>query len=151
MNLFLDTSAVVKLYHHEQGSENLLNFIAPYSNDLIFTICDLTLLEFRSALLRRVRIDEIPLDKIKQIFSYFDRDLNLMNIIETEKTVKTRAITLLEDVAANKSLKTLDSIQLASAIIANENLEIDYFVAADEQLLDIAGTYFRLFNPVLSG
>ena len=35
MNLFLDTSAVVKLYHHEDGTDNLLNLLKVF-HDLNF-------------------------------------------------------------------------------------------------------------------
>ena len=56
MNLSLDASAVVKLYHHEEGTDNLLNYLDRYSKDLILTISDLTQIEFRSALFKRVRM-----------------------------------------------------------------------------------------------
>ena len=85
MNLFLDTSAVVKLYHHEDGTDNLLNFLIQYSTDLILTISDLTPIEFRSAFLKRVRMDEIELDIGKQVFLDFEKDMELMNVVETNQ------------------------------------------------------------------
>lgn len=56
MNLFIDTSALVKLYHHEAGTENLNDFLNHYADDLIITIADITRIEFHSAFLRRVRM-----------------------------------------------------------------------------------------------
>lgn len=34
MNLFLNTNALVKLYHEETGTHALLNFLSQYDNDL---------------------------------------------------------------------------------------------------------------------
>lgn len=41
MNLFLDTAALVKLYHKESGTADLSNFLREQSSDLILTISDL--------------------------------------------------------------------------------------------------------------
>jgi hypothetical protein len=47
MNVYLDTSAVVKLYYKEAGSESLLAFLRPYADDLILTMADITKTVFR--------------------------------------------------------------------------------------------------------
>lgn len=46
MNLFLDTSALIKLYHNEIGTSELLNFIKMNSKELIITITDISKIEF---------------------------------------------------------------------------------------------------------
>ena len=78
MNLFLDTSAIVKLYQDEQGTDNLSNFLTQHASDLILTISDLTPIEFHSAFLRRVRMKEIELDIANQVFSDFKKDMELI-------------------------------------------------------------------------
>lgn len=148
MNLFLDTSVIVKLYHHEEGTENLVNFLLRYSSDLILTISDLSLIEFRSVLLRRVREKEIDIDTSKQVFNNFDQDTELMNLIEINKIIKNRAQHLIIDHGSTHTIKTLDSLQLSSAIVANDNFPIDYFLAADTNLLDLAKLYFTIYNPL---
>ena len=63
MNLFFDTSAVVKLYHKENGTDNLTNTLQRYSDNLTLLITDISRLEFRSAIMKRVRIKEIKLEQ----------------------------------------------------------------------------------------
>ena len=71
-----------------------------------------------------------------------------MNLVEINKTIKKRAQQLIIDHGATHTVKTLDSLQLSSAIIANDNLPIDYFIAADSNLIDIAKFYFTIYNPL---
>ncbi len=131
MNVFLDTSVLVKLYHHEEGTDNLWNFLTSHSTNLFLTISDLTLIEFRSAFLKRVRMQEIKLEMVTQVFANFEQDIELMNIVEIDKWIKNRAIELLDEHAAIRNIRTLDSLQLSSAIISNESFAIDYFVTRD--------------------
>lgn len=53
MNLFIDTGALVKLYHQEEGTASLLNFLSEFSGNLVLTVSDLTIIEFYSAILKR--------------------------------------------------------------------------------------------------
>jgi predicted nucleic acid-binding protein len=147
MNIFLDTSVVVKLYHQEQGSETLLSFLNTRSSDLVLTLSDLTPIELWSAFYKRMRMNEIDHKKIKMILKNFENDARLLNIVEINKTIKTRARQLLSDHGTIKSIRTLDALQLATAIISNEHLPIDFFLAADKNLLDTAKIYFQIYNP----
>jgi len=147
MNLFLDTSAVIKLYHEEEGSESLIDLITEFDEDVILTISDVCKIEFHSAFLRRVRTKEIEREIVEQVFQYFEQDLTFYHIIEVNDSVKQFAIDLLNNFAWNQGLKTLDSIQLASALISHQWVPVDYFVSADQKLLKIAKKYFTVFNP----
>jgi predicted nucleic acid-binding protein len=115
MNVFLDTSAVIKLYHKEVGSDELLAFLNVHSRDLIVTISDITRTEFHSAFLRRVRMKEIPATTVFTVFGLFDRDLKMFNHIAVDATVKNMATTLLDNIAHQRGLRTLDAFQLAAA------------------------------------
>lgn len=148
MNAFLDTSVLVKLYHHEDGTDNLWSFLIRHSADLFLTISDVTPIEFHSAFLKRVRIEEIEFDTAAQVFSDFEKDKKLMNVVEVDTSIKDHAIGLLDEYAATRNLRTLDSIQLSCAIISNESFSSDYFVSADQRLLDVAQIYFPIYNPV---
>ncbi len=55
MHLFLDSNALVKLYHAEAGTENLLYLLNENANDLILTISYISKIEFHSAFLKRVQ------------------------------------------------------------------------------------------------
>lgn len=150
MNAFLDTNAVVKLYHQEAGTANLTNFLALHQSDLVITISDLTKIELHSTFLKRVRMKEIDLKTVYQVFAAFDNDTKMFNVIEVDHEIKKFSITLLNGVAYKRSLRTLDAIQLASAIVSHQIVPVDYFVTADKKLLRIAKDYFPAFNPELS-
>jgi uncharacterized protein with PIN domain len=82
MNLFIDTSALVKLYHDELGTESLTKFLYSHSENLIITISDLSKIEFHAAFLKCVRTGEIELLVAENIFVNFDEDSKWLNIIE---------------------------------------------------------------------
>lgn len=147
MNVFLDTSAVIKLYHKEVGSEELLAFLNPHARDLIVTISDITRTEFHSAVLRRVRMKEIPATPVFTVFGLFDQDLKMFNQIAIDATVKHMATTLLDNIAPHRGLRTLDAFQLAAALFCHHIVPVDRFVTADEKLGNIAEGYFTVFNP----
>ena len=94
MNVYLDTSAVIKLYNREIGSEELLTFLRRHADDLILTVADITRTEFHSAFLRRVRTGEIALEPVYRVFEVFDRDLNMFHLIAVDDTVKQLAVML---------------------------------------------------------
>jgi len=147
MNVFLDTNAVVKLYHQEAGTDNLTNFLTLHQGDLVITISDLTKIELHSTFLKRVRMKQVDLKSVYQVFDSFDNDAKMFNVIEVNHEIKKFAITLLNSVAHKRSLRTLDAIQLSSAIVSHQIVPIDYFVTADKKLLRIAKDYFPAFNP----
>ncbi len=70
--------------------------------------------------------------------------------VEVDTQVKQFATNLLDEFAWEKSLKTLDALQLTSALVAHQWLPIDYFVSSDRKFLAIAADYFATFNPVSS-
>ena len=147
MTLYLDTSALIKLYHEESGTENLIKLIHQSADDLIITIADITLIEFHSALLKRVRTKEIPLNTVKKVFELFQNDLKVFNVIVVDEDVKNLSIRLIDTIGSSTNLRTLDALQLATAIIVNRMLAIDYFIACDKALLASAKRYFTPYNP----
>jgi predicted nucleic acid-binding protein len=147
MNVYLDTSAVIKLYHREVGSDELLAFLRGNADDLILTVADITRTEFHSAFLRRVRTGEIPIDLVYGVFDAFDRDLHLFNQIPVDDTVKKMAVTLLDRIAHQRGLRTLDAFQLAAALFCHQVILVDTFVTSDHRFLKIAEDYFTVLNP----
>ncbi|CAN2042587.1 PIN domain-containing protein [Candidatus Magnetomoraceae bacterium gMMP-15] len=147
MNVYLDTSAVVKLYHYETGSEKLLKFLQHNAADLILTIADITLTEFHSAFLRRVRTREITLEFVYKIFEAFDRDLNKFNLIAVDDNVKRLSVILLDNIAHQKGLRTLDAFQLSAALFCHQLLQVDTFVSSDQKFVKVAQDFFSVFDP----
>jgi len=54
---------------------------------------------------------------------------------------------MLDSLGIKYSLRTLDSLQLASAIYSNNYSKIDYFVSSDKKLLNIVKEFFQIINP----
>ena len=55
MNLFLDTSAIVKIYHQEKGTKEFSKYLSGISEELFITTSDITKIELHSALLKKLR------------------------------------------------------------------------------------------------
>jgi predicted nucleic acid-binding protein len=147
MNLYLDSNALIKLYHEEAGTDSIVKLLDDNADNLVLTIADITRIEFYSAFLKRVRKKEIKFETVKNVLSAFENDLYMFNFIEVDNIVKTIAVDLLKTLANKLILTTLDSIQLATAVAAHRIFPIDMFVTSDHVLLNIAKKYFRTFNP----
>ncbi len=73
MNLFFDTSALVKFYHNEEGTEQVTELITSANNSI--WLLDLARLEFVSALFRRYRNGELNNANLSIAIEEFDNDL----------------------------------------------------------------------------
>ena len=91
MRYFLDTSALVKIYHKEAGTEKVLNI---YKSQNSIAISELSEIEFISTVYRKFRDKEINKDSIQLAFFevYCDSedifvclDKKLAEIVELEK------------------------------------------------------------------
>lgn len=142
---FLDTSALAKRYLNEQGSSWIIDLTHTNAgNDII--VCDLTAVEFFSSLARRQRegiiAPEAVLKLQKQFVADFERQYLSMDLKEP---VLIRA----RDLVSSHPLRSLDAIQLASALEATSILnEPMTFVSADKNLLAVAASEgFATDNP----
>lgn len=146
MNYFFDTSALVKLYHAETGSDCLEAELSKYAEDLVVSVSDISRIEFYSVVLKKVRTKEIKLEKARQALDLFEQDWNEFNCITVDATVKANALDLLQKFAPTSNLGTLDALQLSTALLAHRTLPIDCFVTSDKRLLSFAGMYFNTFS-----
>ncbi|MCF8316581.1 MAG: type II toxin-antitoxin system VapC family toxin [Ignavibacteriales bacterium] len=147
MNLFLDTSAVIKVYHQEKGTNEFTKYLSELSEDLFFTTSDITKVELHSALLKKHRMKEINQKDLSEVFQLFDKDFQKFNVISVDNFIKNIAIQLLDNLGLKFGLRTLDSLQLASAIFSNNFSKIDYFISSDKKFLNIAKEIFQIINP----
>lgn len=147
MNLFLDTSAVVKIYHQEKGTEKFTQYLEGISDELFLTTSDITKIELHSALLKKYREKEISEKDLSEVFQLFDKDFQKYNIIFVDRIIKNITLFMLDGLGIKYGIRTLDSLQLASAVFANNYSKIDYFVSSDKKLLNIAKEYFQIINP----
>lgn len=84
---------------------------------------------------------------VSQVFQLFDSDLESFHVVEVDQEVKQVAAQLLDAVAWERGLRTLDALQLATALTSHQVIPLDYFVSSDRKLLGVAEDYLQTFNP----
>lgn len=133
---YLETSALVKLYIREPGTDVLLRLVARSSNHR-FAVLALARVEFRSAIRRRQREGDIGEMIANRLLDKLDQHL------ET-RFVKQIVNDSLMDVASNLidryPLRAYDAVQLAGclALRATSGSDQPVFVCSDLQLLKAA-------------
>lgn len=133
MNLFLDTSTLVKLYHEEEGTHEIDNFIKTHKVEN-FYISEITSLEFTSAVYRKMRMKEISPDQAENLLTLFSNDLANYFIIRVDSQLINKAAELLET-HRERNLRTLDAIQLACMLIGRDTINVA--MSNDQRLLEI--------------
>ncbi len=132
-NLFIDTSSHFKLYHHEEGTREILEFFNSHQINSIF-ISEITRIEFCSAVWKKRRKLEITEEQASLLIDNFESDLIKFRTINQTDKVLTLAKNLVSSYWKS-GLRTLDSLQLASAIMFKE---ADFFITSDKLLAEVA-------------
>lgn len=112
MNYFLDSSAFTKIFIPESGTARVETIV--YSTTNTVWISELALVEFRSALFRRVRMQEITLTDAATALQSLSASLFRFEVIDLIGSHLIRAASLIEQFGTQHALRTLDSLQLAS-------------------------------------
>lgn len=138
---FLDSSAIVKHYHTEPGTEVVERILG--ENDSRHYISRLTILEVNSAFMRRVREQIISLSELETVRQRFleditERRLRVVRMTDFHYRVAERLIRKHGAVDDQPRIRTLDALQLAVALDVHQQRGIDYFIAADNSLCQIA-------------
>jgi uncharacterized protein len=135
MVVFADTSALVKRYVPEVGSAWMEQWFDPANGHLVI-ISEITIVELVSALARRHREASIPSADFLHLRSDFllhaDHEYLVMTL---QSTLLIRA----QQLVTTRPLRTLDAIQLASALECAQVLGTQpLLLSADRNLLNIA-------------
>lgn len=135
---FFDTSALVKLYHFEAGTA-VVDRIANTAQTPI-RISRLTAVELTSAFAIKVRTKVIDRQDADELLRQFRDEVvrGRFEIFSVGESDLELAEALIERHAFDHHLRTLDALQLAIALeLRSQNL-IEYFVAADQVLCEVA-------------
>jgi predicted nucleic acid-binding protein len=128
---FLDSSALLKRYRQEAGSQWMLD-LSRQSDRLL--IARLAHIEITAAIVRRGRQSAESSQTVTTALAALESDLaNELQIIEFSEPLIFRAIEL----AKARALRAADAIQLASALLARAELPptTEFFlVSADDEL-----------------
>ncbi len=145
MKYFFDTSAFVKFFRDEIGTEKISEIILDKSNDI--WIMELAKLEFYSALYRQFRNKELNENELNIIFKELDEDLENIRIEPFTNEIIIEAEKLLKIYGKDYGLRTLDALHLSSCyLISDEDI---IFVSSDDILCKVAEKLdIKTINPV---
>ena len=145
MKFFFDTSALVKFFYVECGTEIVTQIIEHTASEI--WISDLARLEFTSALYRRYRNKSLDEIKLHTATTYFDKQLVSFNIEPLNQLVIDEAGMLLKKYGKEHGLRTLDALHLSTYSLISEQEWC--FVTSDTVLADVAKLAgFLSLNPL---
>lgn len=146
---FLDTSALSKHYHTEVGTTDV---------DAIFQIqgveiyiSRLAAVEYRSALAKKVRSNQLTEAAYQHLCTLFETDIaqKIIKVGKIRESHFQKAGALIEKYALTQNLRTLDAIQLSVAVAGHRQGVVAHFVCADKALCSIAQAEgLTVINPV---
>ncbi|KPA12057.1 protein containing PilT protein, partial [Candidatus Magnetomorum sp. HK-1] len=145
MILFFDTSALVKFFYEEKGSDIVTDLITSKQNEI--WLLELVRIEFYCALYRRFRNNEIREDQLNIAISGFNEELYTFYVEPIRHTTIKEAESLINNYGKKFGLRTLDSLHLAAfLLIATQDW---YFVVADDKLNDLIKIMgYNTINPM---
>ncbi len=136
---YVDTSAVIKYYLPEAGSD-WIN--ALFSSESV-TISHLAVAEFASVLARRTREGNLALQHRDNIFALFLEDTPRYAVLALTRRIVNEAAGLLLTGSSSVRLRALDAIHLATARWSfararRRGIATGSFVTADRRLIEAA-------------
>ena len=144
--LYFDTSALVKLYVKEPGSDRLIDR-AGDPREQTFAIVDLARVELRAAIRRRRREGGISAKTADSLISRIEQDLkNYFLVQPVTAALIEEAIALID----RHPLRAYDALQLAGCLMAARAAPAGptVFLCADRRLLNAArGESLDVFDP----
>jgi len=130
---YLDTSALVKLYVREPGTERLMA-LAVRSSENRLAILALAQIEFRSAIRRRERTGEISPPIASQLLETFKRHVEGRLLVQMVTDFVLDTASALVD---RHALRAFDAVQLAGYMVLKSagGTDMPVFVCSDQELL----------------
>lgn len=132
--LFFDTSALVKYFHEEAGSERVTALIEEEHHTV--WISTLARIEFASAMHRKYREDALPKDQLHHALTGFGEAVRAFRVHPLGESVVETAKQLIQRHGQQHALRTLDALHLATFVfVADSDWQ---FVVADDRLYTVA-------------
>lgn len=133
MIVYLDTSALVKLYVAEEDSGGLVRRAIEEAERIATST--VAYAEARSGFARKHREDVFDDAQLRRAVSDLDEDWPTYALLVVSDPIARRA----GELAERHALRGFDAIHLASAVRLSERLEDTRFLAFDARLNDAAG------------
>lgn len=133
--LYLDTSALVKLYVREPGSQRMLE-LASTTGAHQLAVCAIAQVEVHSAVRRRQRVGDLDDEVADQTLNRFDGHLTTKFL---RQAINDQTLDLASALVARHFLRAYDAVQLAACLTLKVLSQREpTFVCADRLLLDAA-------------
>jgi predicted nucleic acid-binding protein len=143
---FFDSSALVKRYQFEAGSERVSNLVDEAE---LLLIARLTQVEVTAAIVRRGRATRTPEQEVDRLLAAFERDvLSSLDVVEFSSALLDESMAL----TRRHGLRAADAIQLAAAALARPEYAPSnmIFVASDRELNAAAmAEGFSILDPTV--
>jgi uncharacterized protein len=138
---FLDSSALVKRYHPEVGTSFVESLFDQATNR--FLISRLAIVELHSCFARLIRGQVLTEEIFRELIAQLNGDIvaRRLTVAAISEVRLNGACAVLAATGLKHSLRTLDAIQLATALAAHGRSRLTAFVAADKQLLATAAVW----------
>lgn len=144
---FYDTSALVKRYHKEDGTDIVDN--AFRDKNVTRTISYISVIEFYSAFAKKVRMGMITEEDFRETIKTLVKDIKsgMIQLIYFGESEKKGAAELIHKYGLSRNLRTLDAIQLA--IMKRLGVQvITHIYCADRTFSDlIKNEGFSIIDP----
>jgi predicted nucleic acid-binding protein len=127
MKIFLDTSALIKLYHQESGTQEIESLFNNFKITAIY-LSELAKIEFTSTIWEKVRTKEISENSAKITITFLETDFDKFSFISIDSMILEQSKLLFSDYGMH-GLRTLDAIQLSTAI--SLKTYSDLFITSD--------------------
>ena len=146
-SIYLDTSALIKLYVEEEGTEQVVA-ITDDSNGVQIVILDVTPLEARSAVRRRQREGDISGADADRILDRIEDDTSSSFLVQPSTSAVIEGAARLID---RHPLRAYDALQLAGCLVIRDIVPGPLtFVCADARLCGAAELEgLTVLNPTL--
>jgi hypothetical protein len=132
---FLDTSALVKLYVQEPGTDRLLPLVEKQPENR-FAVLSISAVEVRSAIRRRQRAGDIDSETAGAILDSLQKNLEARFI---RQVVNDAVIDAALEIIDRYALRAFDAIQLAGCLVLGAiGSQAFTFVCSDRRLLEAA-------------
>jgi predicted nucleic acid-binding protein len=145
---FFDTSALIKHYHVEAGTNTVDRIINEAGAE--FLIARLTLVETVSVFAIKVRTGEFDAAEFVRLRGLFATHVarRRYQVFRLLNVHYNRARDLIANHGLGRQIRSLDALQLAVALQLHQVTPIDHFVCADQRLCDIAALEgLAVINP----
>ena len=134
-SVYLDTSALVKLYIEEEGTARVAALTAG-RDDVQVVILDITLIESRSAIRRRQRQGDVSGTEADLVLKQIEEDAAVSFLLQPSTSAVMEEAARLID---RHTLRAYDALQLAGCLVVRHSVPGPVtFVCADTQLCEAA-------------